>query len=761
MAEKAHQNLVAGKATLILAPTHDAVDELIGMMPACGGGTYVVHLYGKSEKSCHKDHLRKTCTQCPFYKKVFGKIPDTRNDIADSGWGKILHLPELKVIADEYSVCPKLVSQILATTSHVRVVVATTAYLGTKSALDILEKIHVDEIYLDEADTLFETLLNNQQRTMVLMEPRQKKACAIRERCNEACKGCVPHLADQFKSKVTPSTGRCDDLTGITRLENTRDLFHEAIEKVQSAVDNGAIKPLFDFEKAKQALEAILAVIPPYTAGSSSMDFLRATEKKNRSSLVETVGESEDAEFAIPISVPRIAIGDIGDVTPDDELSDLQMRLAHKRKEVQVDPDARLEKALNEALQVFLYFVDFIDGSSGQVHLFPERRPIGSPYGHERCRLTLRYLNTSHYKRVTAFLSGRSKLLSGTLLSPKLVAANLLLPASQIDLSSIDTKFHRSALIILHSHRSGERPKVEELPPWAFAEIYKRVQEKITNISILHFSTNTTQANSFFVDLMQSPIRSTFKLENQSKESYEHDFSLHQADEDQRTALITVDKLRSSTSRGINRTRYNLCVVQGNGVSNWSDRLTLFMEARKLEPDIAMDDLIRYEQTRAVIQALMRAPRNTDPTVCLYAGNLHRMAFPKFLHNRILTTQDLIDLYLKDTSSSEDPKKLETQINVIAHAIAKFLMGDVFEIARKRVEVANPLALKWIGRRDAFENRMKHIEGKLAQKGFVDRVSDKMGERPQWNGFLDWLVEQGFFRVEIVDGKQRLTRVSG
>ncbi len=750
MAQTAHKNLIIARSTMILEPTHDGIDELMRMIPGDVGHNFAVHLYGKNESTCHPENINKVCTQCPYFKKTNDPDNQLKEKIINSGRGKILNLTELKVIAREYSICPKLVSHILAMADTPKIIAATIAYLGTGPALDILEKIPVDEINIDEADTLFETLQNTQQKSLILMEPRQRKAHTIREICNQDCKTCLPHLADH--PKIKPSTGRCEDLQGIGDKNNIKELLENAISTVKRGVEKEIIKPIFDFSKAHEAVAAIFNTIPSCEADTSTREFLDDIEEKNKSSLIRITGyeDEEGGEFAIPINVSRISFVDIKDSDHDPDLSDDRMRIAQMKRIVQVNPEVKLDGGFESALKTFLQLVDFIDNSSGQIYFFPERKPFEKPHGNPHCRLSLRYLNKAHYERVLRFLKGRSNLLSGTLLDASLIAANLLIEPEDVNLQSIDGLFHRSALIIVNND-------TENLPPWAFEEIYVKVQSHLEDISILHFSTNTNNANSFYKGLNENPkIKGRFKLESQHKDTFEHDFSVHASSVDQRKALITIDKLRSSSSRGINRTEYSLCTVDGNGISNWSNRAPLFMEARKIQPSIAMDALIQYEQTRTVVQALMRAPRSASPTVCFYSGNLHAMAFPKFLRNRILTTPSLVSLYLAEANVPKSTSKFQIKIDAIVHTMVKFLKNEPLKIVARTLLPVDPISSEWPGRRGTYEKRMEHIKQKLDEKGYVDRTADKMGERPQWNAFLDWLVEEGFFETKNSEGKQKL-----
>lgn len=201
---------------------------------------------------------------------------------------------------------------------------------------------------------------------------------------------------------------------------------------------------------------------------------------------------------------------------------------------------------------------------------------------------------------------------------------------------------------------------------------------------------------------------------------------------------------------------FQLCSVFGNGIANWGDRIPLYLEARKLQADLTMWDFVSYEQKRAVTQALMRAPRNSEPTVCFYAGNLHVMAFPSFLSNRIVTTEELVELYYREIGKPEaGTKPIDLQLRAITYAIGQFLEKGEIAIQRTRVVVADDILNRWDGRRPEAEARLKHIDACIAGKGYIDRVRDRRGERPSWLAFLNWLVGEG----HLVEEKRGMKRV--
>lgn len=755
IAHKVTNNLSEGLSSLVLVPTHAAAQEVISMVPKIPFNGYVVHLRGKSNETCLPDHEQKTCTRCPIYKRAFGGDESTLNELLErvtsDAQGSVFDLAELRKRASEFELCPMILSRLLGLAKQPRVVVTAQAYLATKTSFKILSQVQVDKIYVDEADCLFETLLDANQRQLVMMEPRQKKAHTIREGCNQECKNCRPHLADHVHSQIRPYSGKIETFGGIGDINNTYEILQDAINRTEKAVANGTILDVFNFPNIKQALTNIVNAFPDCNDSMDTMSYLKKLEEKNEKSAVRLFEETDD--IAIPIEVGAVVTDAFDELGENDDPDDTRMRLSALKKRLLLEQKST--DNVGEDFNTFLSFVDFLNCAPGFVYLFSERRPLGSPEPHvQRCRVVLRYLNTDQYKRAFDYLEGRCKLLSGTFLNREMVAANLLVESHRVNLSMLDTDFHKSALII--AHNPNRRDGTKDFPLWCAPKLYESIQSQLPDLKVLHFATNTKKAGETFKAFCEmSSFSQKFKIENRHKGLLERDLlSSCEESEDSRTAIACIDKLRSSMSRAANRKGFNLCTVIGNGVANWNNRIVLYMESRKLHPHISLGNIIQYEQTRAVVQALMRAPRSSELTVCLYVGDLHAKAYPSFLQNRLVTVRELVPTYKLDKGVTEvDLQKLETVIDVVAHCTIQFLRDEPLKIERQAIATPDPVAVGLDLRKDAIDGRLRHLDDCMTAKGYIDRTTDKKGERTAWNAFLDELEQHGVISKEKVGRK--------
>jgi len=775
-AKRAVENVDKGLTTLIFQPTHVAGDEVLGMIGKYDLKTsYATPLRGKSEATCLPEQQKKQCKRCPIFKSVIineeARVALSKRAVALAA-GKALGLDDLRQIASELKICPMLLTRLLAFAEVPKVVVVPYAYLATSAAMDIIEQIEVHEIIGDEGDRLFDDLVSSQQRYFTLARSRQTKASTLRERCNLDCNRCKFHYADSGDKGIKPFGGRIPTLDGISNIKNTVELIEEAVVDVEQGVVDGILKPLIDFAVIRMFTKELENIIPAVTNEMSPREVIAKIiegNDKTKISFGERFDDLDNGQFAIPIPVGQVMQGatDIGELF-DSDLPDEKMRVSQLLKEMFVDKEVNEEDLgrLKSSLKTLLSLVDFLQDADGMVYLIPERRGEHS-LGFDSCSLSLRYLKTDHYDRVKTFLADRSRLMSGTMgTSSKMIGANLLAKPEEIEFSVAPVALHRSVLIVVHNCGEKHSPAVAFFPPWAAARLYLEVQKRVTDLRVLHFGTNTkdsTRAFDGFCDKVD--VVKTFAIELTAKGSVSHDQGGAFEHYHERPAKLSVDKLRSSTSRAVNRNSFNLCAVIGNGVANWDSRLALAMAARQQGLGVSLNDFIVDEQVRSVTQALMRAPRGPERTVCFYAGNLHPLSFPEFLRNRIITTREIISTYLKaiDTDPME-LGKIEFQIPLIADVIARFILGDEVSTIVDRPAPVDPSRVNWMGRADAYDGRMEHIKGCLTEKGFVDRVADKRGERPEWNAFLDLMLKQGVLKEEkrsrkivLIDGNSKLS----
>ena len=750
-------NLIKGLTTVFLVPSHAIGAEVIDGIKKNGvpSNCVAVSLYGKRDGTCMPDHLGTPCKRCPISKDIYKWGEDRVDEVLDAVRGRAFTLDELQELARRFNVCVVMLSRLIATTKKIpRIVVAPHQYLATLAGLKILEAIAADQKIIDEADTIPDMLRGEHQHQMTLAQARNTKASTHRTLCNQNCDGCTLHVADRASSgAISPMGGRVDSLDGISNPANLMELLEPAINLIEKGVQDGVIQSFFQFENIRSVVTRIMKLLGTPKVNESAWDALTRIEKADESIALSF---RADPINAIPIVVEPVITEEAFDES--DELTEAHMRIAALKSRVYIadTPHPEVVKKYDVALQVFLSLIDFLAHAPGYFYAVPEKRG-SSKGGAEYCRLTLRYLNTKQYGRVREFLSENSILMSGTLLTQRMVEASLLMPPGSIDFRCSESKMHSSVLILLHNHQQQSvMPRLTHFCLDEAKALYETTQNHVADIQILHFAKNTTASKEMFKLLNDDPrYLARFRVEERERNSARQDlYSSYENAHRERPAITVIDKLRSSTSRGVNRGGFNFCTVIGNGIANFSTQITLYLEARKLDPTLTLDELIGYEQVRAVVQALMRAPRTAEHTVCFYSGNLHVPAFPAFLRNRILTTHDILA-----SRELAAPEKAETQIEALAWAVSSFIKGE--PITLQRQQTANPFAdliPLWEGRKDAIEGRLSHIDQCLKEKGYIDRVADKKGKRPDWSSFLEWLVGKGVLIQSERGGKKVLIK---
>jgi hypothetical protein len=259
------------------------------------------------------------------------------------------------------------------------------------------------------------------------------------------------------------------------------------------------------------------------------------------------------------------------------------------------------------------------------------------------------------------------------------------------------------------------------------------------------------------------------------------------ADASQFKGWLFIDKLRSSTARAVNRAEFDVSVVHGNGYFDWYDYLP-FVHAIKqtVNLDADLDTHIEYNRQRAVLQALLRTPRDERRTVCLYlSGDMSHLDYPEDLKGRVVTTNRLLKA-LKEKYPNTFICNRENQIELLARVIAGFIDGTVtredvsaaiadFDFSGKyaggkheaRKETVDLSGLSGVHRylvelwvevhKDSSDHakviktaieRLKHVDQCIDEKGYVDKTQDVKGTNQDWKTWIDFLVDKGYLKPE-------------
>tara|TARA_B100000809_G_scaffold210477_1_gene213802 strand:- start:2612 stop:3346 length:735 start_codon:yes stop_codon:yes gene_type:complete len=141
---------------------------------------------------------------------------------------------------------------------------------------------------------------------------------------------------------------------------------------------------------------------------------------------------------------------------------------------------------------------------------------------------------------------------------------------------------------------------------------------------------------------------------------------------------VVIDTLRSAESRAVNRSYFDLIIVHGNGYPNFHHLLPITIAIRQsVNGNRNLDDLIHYNRQRAVIQALLRNPRDEKLKVGIYlSGDMSHLDYPKDLLGRVVTTNSLLR-QLKEQHPEQFVNNRQTQIDLLSRVASGFLDGEI------------------------------------------------------------------------------------
>jgi len=201
-----------------------------------------------------------------------------------------------------------------------------------------------------------------------------------------------------------------------------------------------------------------------------------------------------------------------------------------------------------------------------------------------------------------------------------------------------------------------------------------------------------------------------------------------------------------------------------------------------VNPDCDLDSLIHYNRQRAVIQALLRNPRDEQLKVGLYlSGDMSHLDYPKDLLGRVVTTNGLLE-ELEKAYPDEFINNRSNQIELLARIITGFVDGKItksdiseaiknfkfIDPSKKSVKVQvdtselSPIHqylfyswLETLGKNGnnlrtqrMIVDRLAHIDNCIEEKGYVDIKADKIGKRPEWKKWVDFLVDKKYLKPE-------------
>ena len=401
-------------------------------------------------------------------------------------------------------------------------------------------------------------------------------------------------------------------------------------------------------------------------------------------------------------------------------------------------------------------------------------------------------------------------LLSGTFLDKERLAENLLIKDDEVNYIDARIPMHDSCLIIHHNPQMGKLIRgitgisSSAFGDWQALELYSRIAELRHPTKILHYAVNTRRGNIIYSAVDNSQHRNErFYVQNECNERIQiPDWCSAERNMVRKSDWLFFDKIRSSTSRAVDREQFDVLTVHRNGYPDWYDMLPLISAIREyINPEADLERVIEYNRQRAVFQTLLRNQRNEHRHVSIYlSGDMHYTDYPDYLRNRVIETNALMRK-LKEMYPDDFRSNRQVQIEMIARVVVAFLkekLNDIdafltaevtapdnppeilkavfgdFEFqgeygkgeSTRKVEVDlsnlpddekyliesfvdehrnntdHAEAYKW-----AIE-RLEHVKQCIADKGYVDRVKDCKGRRPDWKKWIEHCTEKKYLHPQ-------------
>lgn len=761
-----------GNAVLVLTPTHEAGSEVINLIrkhSKVDNSMIVVQLMGKRPETIFPTCENTTIKNCSRCKKAIKNAAEIKEENA----GVIFDLPTLQERSTQYSICAHSLGRILSQTivndedetvfTQGVVVVSVTAYLTSKTNRKILELVRPSHIFIDEADTLFDLLLSSNSKAITIMSSRTNKN-SINQKCPENCNICRRQYADRMTKYVglyqTVDKYDQSPYSSVSALK-------ENITSVKEAVEKGILKAeVFDFIALYENIDELYKILQTHDPKATPAQYLNALIKHNKA-FNFFPDRGEKGEFGITLNgKPVLTEKGEGLFNSLDTINDYDQ---NKNVIEKLYVDKKKQKTDEGVLRAFLTLVEIFRANQGKVLLLPQIPNQNNPVP---CGIKMVALDEVNYKNTILFLTKRnSTLLSGTFLAQSFPKALFL--GEEIDYKNLKTPLHKQVAILIHNptygRKQNNRFKSYPIDPISLTHLYKRITDAANVAKVLHFAVSSLEGNILFKQLINNPsFSANYRIENHCRLNCEvDDKNMREKQEEEALNHLVIDKLRSPSSRGVNRAFFNICVVYGNGYPDWSSYYLLHWFLNNSGQKMEMEDLILYNRDRAVVQALLRAPRDEFPTVCLYIGDMTVESFPEDIRHRVITINQLCRATPGYGSS------LENQLKVISNFITGFLSGDkdsfLNPVKEKTIEEDSTFSEQeeylvnlWVEQSKKTnanitrytKQRIKHVKAITENKGVLKLKKDAIGRYPTWKSFINFLEEYKYI-VQSEGGYQR------
>ena len=721
------------------------------------------------------------------------------------------------ILIDLIPVASKILARVEENESHTVMAIIPHSYLTNRFQQSFIAGLNPGYCFIDEADMLPDSLISENQQYLTLAQTRSRLDHPYDKACNFKCSACHLHFSDTFTGGIRPSRSLNSeaDYHEVGQPNHFSRYLRSAVEKVKPILG-----PAFDYEAVERNIgrveKALTAISSQDKTPYEFIDGLQREPHHHAGTKLEVISEGLEIEVdgrkrqikpKIHVTLVEAEKSLILHHLPPPAESD----------KIQVDDDGTIkvknfnftpDTELGHDIKTFLHWVNFTEKApAGQIGIYYELRSEYwdqetksdyTDFGYKRgtvksCGIVMRYLDIETYRKTVDFLKERkSILLSGSFFNHQLLAESFLSEIDDIRYISARVDMHRNYKIIHHNPSFGQlAPESVDLKTFGNAQVAELTQAVIKRrkSDVLVFGSNKKAANLLFNSMAKDEGNRNLLLENNSPELTEIApwNRLERGSSRKGKSSVVIDKLRSAESRAVNRSCFDLIVVHGNGYPNFHHLLPFTIAIRQsVNEHRNLDQLIHYNRQRAVIQALLRNPRDENLKVGIYlSGDMSHLDYPTDLLGRVVTTNSLLR-QLKEKHPDQFLNSRKTQIDLLSRVVSGFLEGEIerdisaviedfkFKDSHNQTETIDLSVLTpvqqhifygWLELQGdsannhrtqrSIINRIQHVHQCIQDKGHLDKKGDRKGKRPDWDKWILFLMEKGYLTPHILETKTK------
>lgn len=577
--------------------------------------------------------------------------------------------------------CPHVLSKLLARNADA-VVMAQHYFLTPHLRKSIPKLAGVKSadrnvlLFWDEADTMVDCLTKLAIGEIPIVGQRAHKPWAS-EYCLKECSECS--LSDSYLESVKKGLdvfARIVRILGRGKCGIDIDKVKENLLLVEQVVST-VILPQSGDNTPCEKLSSLAQIIPKDVVGLHRLDFQKS------------ISDDDEVHAELRRGIHGFAA-----------LSDRSKTLGYEPSNQQECGDslflARVCFAIyNTLIKDFLRFAYITNSDSSRLEINLPRRVSQQKY--TMCGMNLRSFDNSVFTEALAFIKQHvSVLQSGTFLQEDLLSLQL---GTELSFTSLGAEqMHDSVVFLVWNHSLGAAVFQEKENPTHPLEM---LQDDVLDLLVSLHGTHTHPKTLVFLDSKRN--MSDF-IDHAGPDTHKTDRTAWSknlcvqrltarspSDVPAKKAQVDVSYLRSPESRGMEFKDHRFSILYGNGMQNSRD-YRLLASARPVPEDCAderevLDKLGKYGRNRAVAQAATRTCRDDVRRVVLLAGEYTPDVFPKYMQNRIVYVNEILESAAPFPGRAEvggEPNdKRKWQLEVTAEWINDWLSGRSFTPDRR------------------------------------------------------------------------------